>query len=617
MIAYAAVHRVGSRDLLREFHDSAIASHIRDAADGGIACIGFLYADDMAGIANVSQIIITEILTELIARDYAYAVYHPVDPAGCEQPVIDALRRQGFVNIAPPEETPIYAVNMKSPIVIFRDVETTIKNPFNKNPRVRRAIYEAHNNLLSVMNHIYPGQLILSFNMSAFYNKIIKKVAEINGVSIVEDKKKRRGPYMTVPFGKALSDVLVPNTVTKGLHIDKYFDRTVKSFTIAECQHYSSVDNQVKTIKSFDRPVILIDDLLHKGHRMRMLTPYLEQNGVEIKEVLVGVMTGQAMDMMEEKDIRAESAYFLPSLEVWLNERDCYPFIGGDSLDNAHNYSGYGRNPSINLVLPYVKPAFIGKGNSDADYLYSLTCLQNAASIMETLQDVYQETFEKRLTLKRLGEVITYPRIPDIDVGVKFDENMDPTRFIKNDIERLIRLRWGKEMENLNKWIHDLPGEIGASAMPLDRAPQLAGKARVHIVALGDVGTTMLIGLLLAGQDVIGSVGMCDINEKNLARLEMEMNQIRYPFAGLDGCDDPVLPAVTIVPEKTSSTAMSSFSVPARAYRLSAPAATCAWPSSKPTAVSSPIMRPWPARPASAARSASYRIRSTPCAAPF
>ena len=28
MIAYAAVHRVGSRDLLREFHDSAIASHI-------------------------------------------------------------------------------------------------------------------------------------------------------------------------------------------------------------------------------------------------------------------------------------------------------------------------------------------------------------------------------------------------------------------------------------------------------------------------------------------------------------------------------------------------------------------------------------------------------------
>ena len=50
--------------------------------------------------------------------------------------------------------------------------------------------------------------------------------------------------------------------------------------------------------------------------------------------------------------------------------------------------------------------------------------------------------------MKRLGEVITYPRIPDIDVGVKFDENMDPTRFIKNDIERLIRLRWGEGDED-------------------------------------------------------------------------------------------------------------------------------------------------------------------------
>ncbi|KMO86460.1 phosphohydrolase [Megasphaera cerevisiae DSM 20462] len=445
MIAYAAVHRVGTLHLLKEFGDSRIAAHIRSAAAGRIACIGFLYADDKSGIANVSQIIITEILTELIARDFSYAVYHPVDEAGYDENTIAALERQGFVNIAPPgAQRPLYAVDMKSPIVIFRDVETTIKNPFNKNPRVRRAIYEAHNNLLSALNRIYPGKLLLSFNMSAVHNKIIRKVADINGVSIIEDKNKRRGPYMSVPFGKALSDVLVPNTVTKTLHIDKYFNRSVKGFTIAETHHYSSVSNQVKTIKSFNRPVILIDDLLHKGHRMRMLTPYLMKNDIDIKRVLVGVMTGQAMDMMAEKNIQAESAYFLPTLEVWLNERDCYPFIGGDSIDNAHNYSGYDSNPSINLVLPYVKPAFIGKGNARADFLYSLTCLKNAALIMHTLQDVYQETYEKRLTLKRLGEVIMYPRVPDIDVGVRFDENMDPTRFIENDIERLVRLRWGE-----------------------------------------------------------------------------------------------------------------------------------------------------------------------------
>lgn len=452
MNAYGAVRRIGSHELLAEFKEQQIASRIRKEAQGSVASIGFLYIDDDADISNAGQIIITELLTELISRDYAYAVYNPIDEAGYDETVLQALREQGFVNIAPKGcQYPLYAVDMKAPVVIFRDVETIIKNPFNKNPRVIAALDKAHHNLLKVMRHMYPGKLILSFNTSAVHHKIIQKVAHLNGVSTVDDKNKRRGPYMSVPFGKALSDVLVPNTVTKSLHIEKYFNRAVKGFTIAESHHYSSVDNQVKTIKSFNRPVILIDDLLHKGYRMRMLTPYLQQNNVEIKEVLVGVMTGQAMDMMAEKGIKAESTYFLPNLSIWLNERDCYPFIGGDSIDNAYNYSGYDRNPSINLILPYVKPGFVADGDDDAEYMYSLTCLKNAKLIMKTLQDEYQKTYEKRLTLKRLGEVFTAPRCPDIDIGVTFDSNLDITRFIENDIERLIRLRWGDRVDGIDE----------------------------------------------------------------------------------------------------------------------------------------------------------------------
>ena len=448
MIGYGAVHGVGTRQLLDEFQDPYVAAHIRDAAEGSIASIGFIYAADDSTIANVGQIVITELLTELIARDYSYAVYNPVDPAGYNDDIIKVLRRQGFINIAPPDaKYPLYAVNMKSPVVIFRDAETVLKNPFNKDWRVQKAFARAHNNLLTTMNKIYPGKLLLSFNTSAIHNKIIRRMADINGVSLVNDNGQERGPYMCVPFGKALSNVSVLNTVTKALHIDKYFNRAIKGFTISQTHNYSTVDNQVKTIKSFNMPVILIDDLLHKGHRMRILIPYLEKNNVDVKEVLVGVMTGRALDFLAEKHITAECAYFLPTLEVWMNERDCYPFIGGDGIDNAGNYGGYDSNPTINFVLPYVNPAFIGKNNNKAIFLYSMTCLQNAAYIMRTLQDVYQEIYEKRLTLKRLGEVFTYPRIPDIDVGVKFDENMDPVRFIENDIERLIRLQWG-EVEN-------------------------------------------------------------------------------------------------------------------------------------------------------------------------
>lgn len=445
LAAFGAVHQVPVRDLLLEFRDPRVAEHIREEASGRIAALGYFAVSGDSSISHPGQILLTEMMTELISRDFTYVVYHPVDPSGYREEAIGALVRQGFVDIAPEGAShPLYAVQIKSPVVLFRDVETTIKNPFNKNPRVLRALDRAHNNLLRVLRRLYPGKLILTFNPSAMHYRIIQKVARLNGVSTLEDPKKRRGPYMSVPFGKALSDVLVPNTVTKALHIEKYFNRAVKGFTLAEAHHYATVDNQVKTIRSFRRPVILIDDLLEKGHRMRMLTPYLKKNDVEVREVLVGVMTGYAMDLMAQQGLHCESAYFLPSLELWLNERDCYPFIGGDSIDNANNYSGYDRNPSVNLILPYVKPEFICGGEADAVNLYSLTCLQNARLIMETLQDEYQALYEKRLTLKRLGEVLSVLRIPDMDIGVKFDANMDPTRFIDNDIERLVRLRWGE-----------------------------------------------------------------------------------------------------------------------------------------------------------------------------
>ncbi len=434
MAAFAAAHRVETGQLLEEFADPAIASHIRDKAAGGIAVIGALFVGKGRSISNVNQILITEILTELLARDFAYVVYHPADQAGLNPRVIEALRRQGFVNIAENgSDQPIYAVDMRSPVVVFRDVESVVKNPLNKNPAVLRAMEEAHNRLLKVLTGIYHGQLVLSFNTSAVHNKIIGKVAQLNGVPTEPMPLKQRGPYMSVPFGKALADVVVPNTVTKALHTEKYFDSDLNSFTISQMKHYATLDNQAKTIKSFDRPIILIDDLLHKGYRMNILDPILKKNQVEVKEIIVGVMTGNGRDLMAVKNRKAESAYFLPSLKVWINERDSYPFIGGDSV------AGDGE-ASVNVILPYTMPTFMKEG-MEAAYEYSMTCLENARDILKVLEREYQATFERKLTLKRLGEVISYPRRPDIGCGVHYDENLAPSVYVENDIEKLRRMR--------------------------------------------------------------------------------------------------------------------------------------------------------------------------------
>ncbi|MDR7855799.1 lactate/malate family dehydrogenase [Tissierella sp.] len=55
-------------------------------------------------------------------------------------------------------------------------------------------------------------------------------------------------------------------------------------------------------------------------------------------------------------------------------------------------------------------------------------------------------------------------------------------------------------------------------------------KWRLNLVALGDVGSTLLIGLRLLGEDCISDIGIYDRNINRIKRWEYELNQIRRPF---------------------------------------------------------------------------------------
>lgn len=442
LCAFASARRVDRRDLLFEFGDTGITNHIRSNASGSIGVIGALYIGKSRNISNLGQILLTELLTSMLSKDYGYVIYHPVDKAGMSPSIIEALRRQGFVNISEDHNNPVYAVDMTAPVVIFRDVETVIKAPLNKNPRVMKAVDEAHNRLLRTFSEIYPGKLLLSFNTSAVYSKIVEMVAAENGVSTEPDPERRRGPYMAVPFGKALSDVVVPNTVTKALRTEKYINDNVREFTIRESAGYASLDDQIETLRSFNREVILIDDLLHSGQRMKHIDPMLRDHNIKVRKTIVGLLTGNARDDMTVSRRSVEGAYFIPMISMWLNERDCYPFIGGDSLD-----SGDGGRSSINLILPYTSYSFVGSRDSESVYKYSMTCLENARDILKVIEQEYQDMFEKQLTIGRLGAVITVPRRPDYGDDLLYDESAAPSVYIESDIKRARRLHLSRHHE--------------------------------------------------------------------------------------------------------------------------------------------------------------------------
>lgn len=55
-------------------------------------------------------------------------------------------------------------------------------------------------------------------------------------------------------------------------------------------------------------------------------------------------------------------------------------------------------------------------------------------------------------------------------------------------------------------------------------------KKRVNILALGDVGSTLLTGLKLLGGNAVESIGIYDRSQDKINRWEYEMNQTSFPF---------------------------------------------------------------------------------------
>ncbi len=55
-------------------------------------------------------------------------------------------------------------------------------------------------------------------------------------------------------------------------------------------------------------------------------------------------------------------------------------------------------------------------------------------------------------------------------------------------------------------------------------------KRKVNLLALGDVGSTLLTGLKLLGGNIIESIGIYDRSPEKIQRFEYEMNQTSFPF---------------------------------------------------------------------------------------
>ena len=437
LLGFLTLRTVNSGSLYEALEDPELADFVRRRTAGKIRLLTSLtVVPGAAGGHDVGQLLMTEALSRAISEDCGYAVWY--GPAS--EDTLDLLERQGFVRAELPSRQPLLLVDMRSPSVLLQNIPTTLKEPFSSDPAVLKAVKAAHRNMQRALTGLYPGSLILSLNAEVIYHRLVRKIADLNGVRAEPTVPRVLGPKMCVPFGKILRGNAIPNTVTKTIHTDKVFAQDLRSFTIESFPGYAPLESQIRTIHSFCRPVILVDDLLHSGTRINALDPLFRQEGVVIDQVLVGLLSGRGRDLIAAKGLSVDSVYFIPNMESWFVESTMYPFIGGDTV--VHDEPSVpGLTPAVNLILPYAFPRFYKNCDREAVFRFSCTCLENARDILLALESTFRERYARNLTLSRLSEAVILPLSPDKGSCMHYDPSLPASVFLQNDLKMLLRMR--------------------------------------------------------------------------------------------------------------------------------------------------------------------------------
>lgn len=430
-------------ELFKVLGSVSMADMVRRHTLGSILLITGIYAEPDSAIYDPEQLLLTEALAKALEQHCSYAMFLPEEEPG--EASQGAVIRQGFAEAENFEgKRRLWLVDMHAPLVLVQNLETTLKEPFSSSPRILRAIHKAHRELQAAMTRLYPGQLVLSLSASVIYHRLVDKITQINQVPREPTTPRVLGNDMCVPFGKILRGKVVPNTVTKTIHTDKVYEPDLDSYRIEAFPYYSPLRSQVRTIKSFGRPVILVDDLLHKGGRFDALEPYLREEGVEVKKVLLGMISGYGRDAMATRGFEADSIYSIPNLKFWFVESTLYPFIGGDTV-RRDTMKVAGLMPSVNIVLPYMVPPL--KGCSEESlFELSACCVRNSRDILLALESEYRALFGRNLTLSRLSEAVILPLCPDKGDCINYDPNLAASVYLDNDLEMLHRI---SQLKNL------------------------------------------------------------------------------------------------------------------------------------------------------------------------
>ena len=435
LLGYVSFRYLSATQLFGALRDTGLANRIRLRSAGTTLLITAAAADTSDPLRDYLHLLFTEVLAQALTDDCIYGVYRPYG-APPDEALSDVLARQGFLHRE--ADFNLWEVDMSAPTVLIQNLETTIQEPLCRNPKVLAAIQRGHKRLQLALTKLYPRFLVLTLSSDIIHQRLLEMITSYNEVPSVPTTPRKLGKNMCVPYGKMLRGKIVPNTVTKTIHTDKVFTPDLSESSMEAFPNYSPIPSQIRMIKSFNRPVILVDDIMHPGFRIQALDPILREENVDIRMVLVGLLSGHGRDLMDAQGRPVDAVYYLPRLREWFVESTLYPFIGGNTVRRSAPPVP-GLLPGINHILPYASPSFRGECSEEAVFELSRVCLESARDVIFTLEQEYRALYGRNLTLSRLPEAIILPLCPDKGTCLAYDPTLAASVYLENDLEQLMR----------------------------------------------------------------------------------------------------------------------------------------------------------------------------------
>ncbi len=233
------------------------------------------------------------LLNELLARSLEQGHTYALCRCGEDQTELQsALRQLGFTQAA----DGIYYVDMRNPVMLLQDAMLCIKPPHRDAPAVREAVLQTRPRLRMALSAMFPGKLASVLRHGMLNQAIAQRIERMNGVQDVPEGVWQPGNGICAcPTGKFLRTPSCP--------IRSRRRSTWKNATRPTCAASRSRNTRI-ILRCRDRsarcarstgPIILVDDLLHKGYRIeKAFDRVFRQEQLAVDRIVVAVMSAMA-----------------------------------------------------------------------------------------------------------------------------------------------------------------------------------------------------------------------------------------------------------------------------------------------------------------------------------